>query len=215
MQICNHSASIISPNIKNYKNHIKYDSIHTHHKQVPFSATTIPPKKLQVNVTTYKAIPTDKSKVEYLLIRFKIFTSKKICDTKYNRIVELLSRWGTYAMMGFCNHKNGSRILPDQSSFSASFHHMEAGSAIPPCLLLMITVETETITLCPRIFMIKRFFHTYTCPVYCWRSVQLLGFSLLCNLIHASQPIQISCLMGNIFYRPIVCLRLPSAPTSR
>ena len=34
------------------------------------------------------------------------------------------------------------------------------------------------------------FFPTYTCPVYCWRSVQLLDFSLFCNLIHASQPIR-------------------------
>lgn len=34
------------------------------------------------------------------------------------------------------------------------------------------------------------FFHTYTCPVYCWRSVQLLDFSLSCSLIHASQPIR-------------------------
>src|SRR5699024_6680414 len=34
------------------------------------------------------------------------------------------------------------------------------------------------------------FFPTYTCPVYCWRSVQLLDFDLLGNLIHASQPIQ-------------------------
>lgn len=34
------------------------------------------------------------------------------------------------------------------------------------------------------------FFPTYTCPVYCWRSVQLLDFSLLGNLIHASQPIR-------------------------
>jgi len=33
-------------------------------------------------------------------------------------------------------------------------------------------------------------FPTYTCPVYCWRSVQLLDFSLLGNLIHASQPIR-------------------------
>ena len=33
-------------------------------------------------------------------------------------------------------------------------------------------------------------FPTYTCPVYCWRSVQLLDFSLYCNLIHASQPIR-------------------------
>ena len=32
------------------------------------------------------------------------------------------------------------------------------------------------------------FFHTYTCPVYCWRSVQLLDFGLYSNLIHASQP---------------------------
>ena len=36
------------------------------------------------------------------------------------------------------------------------------------------------------------FFHTYTCPVYCWRSVQLLDFSLSCGLIHASQPIRTS-----------------------
>ena len=34
------------------------------------------------------------------------------------------------------------------------------------------------------------FFPTYTCPVYCWRSVQLLDFGLLSNLIHASQPIR-------------------------
>ena len=34
------------------------------------------------------------------------------------------------------------------------------------------------------------FFRAYTCPVYCWRSVQLLDFSLLCGLIHASQPIR-------------------------
>ena len=33
-------------------------------------------------------------------------------------------------------------------------------------------------------------FPTYTCPVYCWRSVQLLDFGLLSNLIHASQPIR-------------------------
>lgn len=34
------------------------------------------------------------------------------------------------------------------------------------------------------------FFRTYTCPVYCQRSVQLLDFSLFGNLIHASQPIR-------------------------
>ena len=34
------------------------------------------------------------------------------------------------------------------------------------------------------------FFPTYTCPVYCWRSVQLLDFSLYGNLIHASQPVR-------------------------
>ena len=34
------------------------------------------------------------------------------------------------------------------------------------------------------------FFPTYTCPVYCWRSVQLLDFGLFSNLIHASQPIR-------------------------
>ena len=33
-------------------------------------------------------------------------------------------------------------------------------------------------------------FPTYTCPVYCWRSVQLLDFGLSCSLIHASQPIR-------------------------
>ena len=33
-------------------------------------------------------------------------------------------------------------------------------------------------------------FPTYTCPVYCWRSVQLLDFDLCGNLIHASQPIR-------------------------
>ena len=36
----------------------------------------------------------------------------------------------------------------------------------------------------------RTFFRAYTCPVYCWRSVQLLDFSLLCGLIHASQPIR-------------------------
>ena len=54
---------------------------------------------------------------------------------------------GIYAMIGFCNHKNGSRTLPDQSSVSASFHHMEAGAAIPPCSLLMITVPYSQIPL--------------------------------------------------------------------
>ena len=34
------------------------------------------------------------------------------------------------------------------------------------------------------------FFPTYTCPVYCWRSVQLLDFGLFDSLIHASQPIR-------------------------
>ena len=34
------------------------------------------------------------------------------------------------------------------------------------------------------------FFHTYTCLVYCWCSVQLLDFGLFGNLIHASQPIR-------------------------
>lgn len=34
------------------------------------------------------------------------------------------------------------------------------------------------------------FFPTYTCPVYCWRSVQFLDFGLYGNLIHASQPIR-------------------------
>ena len=42
-------------------------------------------------------------------------------------------------------------------------------------------------------------FPTYTCPVYCWRSVQLLGFSLFGNLIHASQPIRVSCPVGTTF----------------
>ena len=43
------------------------------------------------------------------------------------------------------------------------------------------------------------FFHTYTCPVYCWRSVQLLDFGLFCNLIHASQPVRDSCSSGQCF----------------
>ena len=42
-------------------------------------------------------------------------------------------------------------------------------------------------------------FPTYTCPVYCWRSVQLLDFSLFGNLIHASQPIRVSCPVGTTF----------------
>ena len=36
----------------------------------------------------------------------------------------------------------------------------------------------------------RTFFPTYTCPVYCWRSVQLLDFGLYSNLIHASQPVR-------------------------
>ena len=36
------------------------------------------------------------------------------------------------------------------------------------------------------------FFPSYTCPVYCWRSVQLLDFSLFSDLIHAFQPIRTS-----------------------
>ena len=32
------------------------------------------------------------------------------------------------------------------------------------------------------------FFPTYDCPIYCWRSVQLLDFDLLGSLIRASQP---------------------------
>jgi hypothetical protein len=43
------------------------------------------------------------------------------------------------------------------------------------------------------------FFHTYTCPVYCWRSVQLLDFSLYGGLIHASQPIRDFCSSGQCF----------------
>ena len=43
------------------------------------------------------------------------------------------------------------------------------------------------------------FFRTYTCPVYCWRSVQLLDFSLFSSLIHASQPFRISCPVGTTF----------------
>ena len=43
------------------------------------------------------------------------------------------------------------------------------------------------------------FFHTYTCPVYCWRSVQLLDFSLSSGLIHASQPVRDFCSSGQCF----------------
>ncbi|MCR5789281.1 MAG: hypothetical protein K6G83_05260, partial [Lachnospiraceae bacterium] len=43
------------------------------------------------------------------------------------------------------------------------------------------------------------FFRTYTCPVYCWRSVQLLDFSLYGGLIHASQPIRDFCSSGQCF----------------
>ena len=43
------------------------------------------------------------------------------------------------------------------------------------------------------------FFHTYTCPVYCWRSVQLLDFGLLRSLIHASQPVRDFCSSGQCF----------------
>ena len=62
---------------------------------------------------------------------------------------------GIYVMIGFCNHKNGSRTLPDQSSVSASFHHMEASAAMPPCSLLMITVETENYNLISQDFYDK------------------------------------------------------------
>ncbi|SET91078.1 hypothetical protein SAMN04487771_106614, partial [[Clostridium] aminophilum] len=43
------------------------------------------------------------------------------------------------------------------------------------------------------------FFHTYTCPVYCWRSVQFLDFGLFGSLIHASQPVRDSCSSGQRF----------------
>ena len=43
------------------------------------------------------------------------------------------------------------------------------------------------------------FFHTYTCPVYCWRSVQLLDFGLFRSLIHASQPVRDFCSSGQCF----------------
>ena len=43
------------------------------------------------------------------------------------------------------------------------------------------------------------FFHTYTCPVYCWRSVQFLDFGLFGSLIHASQPVRDSCSSGQCF----------------
>ena len=36
------------------------------------------------------------------------------------------------------------------------------------------------------------FFPAYTCLIYCWRSVQLLDFGLFGDLIHASQPYEIS-----------------------
>ena len=36
------------------------------------------------------------------------------------------------------------------------------------------------------------FFPAYTCLIYCWRSVQLLDFGLLSDLIRASQPNEIS-----------------------
>lgn len=65
---------------------------------------------------------------------------------------------GIYAMIGFCNHKNGSRTLPDQSSASASFHHMDAGPAIHPCPLLMITVETQNFNLISQDFYDKTVF---------------------------------------------------------
>ena len=53
-----------------------------------------------------------------------------------------------------------------------------AVNVLSPCHVREISPGTHT------------FFHTYTCPVYCWRSVQLSDFGLLCNLIHASQPIR-------------------------
>ena len=43
------------------------------------------------------------------------------------------------------------------------------------------------------------FFHTYACPVYCWRSVQFLDFGLFGSLIHASQPVRDSCSSGQRF----------------
>ena len=61
-------------------------------------------------------------------------------------------------MIDSCNHKNGSRSLPDQSSVSASLHHMDAGPAIHPCLLLMITVETQNFNLISQDFYDKTVF---------------------------------------------------------
>ncbi len=55
-----------------------------------------------------------------------------------------------------------------------------AVNVLSPCYVREISPGTHT------------FFPTYTCSVYCWRSVQLLDFSLFGNLIHASQPIRIS-----------------------
>ena len=53
-------------------------------------------------------------------------------------------------------------------------------NVLSPCHVHEISPGTHT------------FFPTYTCPVYCWRSVQLLDFGLCCNLLHASQPIRTS-----------------------
>ncbi len=53
-----------------------------------------------------------------------------------------------------------------------------AANILSPCHVREISQGTHT------------FFPTYTCPVYCWRSVQLSDFGLLRNLIHASQPVR-------------------------
>lgn len=55
-----------------------------------------------------------------------------------------------------------------------------AVNVLSPCYVREISSGTHT------------FFPIYTCPVYCWRSVQLLDFGLCSNLIHASQPIRTS-----------------------
>ena len=60
-------------------------------------------------------------------------------------------------------------------------------NVISPCPVREISPGTHT------------FFHTYTCPVYCWRSVQLLDFDLYGGLIHASQPVRDSCSSGQCF----------------
>ena len=85
------------------------------------------------------------------------------------------------------------------SSFSMMFPHNGLNGS--PCgipssveLSILKSMSSFHLGLTPPIVPsspgIHTLFPTYTCSVYCWRSVQLLDFGLFGNSIHASQPVQ-------------------------